>query len=139
MADALHTWLLAQRVHTTEGTALARALDYGLKRWAEIARSKVKVAVTPESETAPASPLRADVIALIKAVSAEMWLGVSVFQTMGVSTTDSRHFRVAGIPMCVVSGLFADPVKTGVHGMNERFWCGICMTGGNSCTGSSKD
>jgi transposase len=38
VADALHTWLLAQRVRATDGTALARALDYSLKRWAALTR-----------------------------------------------------------------------------------------------------
>ena len=39
---------------------------------------------------------------------------------MGVSTTDSYRFRAAGIPMYGVSGLFVDPEKTGVHGLNEN-------------------
>lgn len=38
VAQALHTWMLAQRVRATDGTALARALDYSLKRWAALTR-----------------------------------------------------------------------------------------------------
>jgi transposase len=38
VAVAMHTWLLAQRVRATDGTALARALDYSLKRWAALTR-----------------------------------------------------------------------------------------------------
>ncbi|WP_326830360.1 M20/M25/M40 family metallo-hydrolase [Xylophilus rhododendri] len=53
-------------------------------------------------------------------ITAEMWPGVPVVPTMGVSTTDSRRFRAAGIPMYGVSGLFVDPEKTGVHGLNEN-------------------
>ena len=86
----------------------------------EIAGPKIKVVVMPESDPAPASPLRADVMGPIESVSAEMWPGVPVIPTMGVSTTDSRHYREAGIPMYGVSGLFADPADTGVHGLNEH-------------------
>ena len=35
---ALHTWMLSQRVRATDSTALARALDYSLKRWAALTR-----------------------------------------------------------------------------------------------------
>jgi acetylornithine deacetylase/succinyl-diaminopimelate desuccinylase-like protein len=86
----------------------------------EIAGPKIKVTLAREGETAPGSPLRPDVIAPIEAVSAEMWPGVPVIPTMGVSTTDSRHYREAGIPMYGVSGLFVDPVDTGIHGLNEH-------------------
>jgi len=95
-------------------------LDFVGKKLSEIAGPKLKVTLTREGETAPSSPLRPDVIQPIETVSAELWPGVPVIPTMGVSTTDSRHFREAGIPMYGVSGLFADPVNTGVHGLNER-------------------
>lgn len=35
---ALHDWLVAQRVTTADGTGLARAIDYSLKRWPAILR-----------------------------------------------------------------------------------------------------
>lgn len=38
MADALHAWMIAHRLRATDGTALARALDYSLKRWAALTR-----------------------------------------------------------------------------------------------------
>lgn len=38
VADALHTWMLAQRDCVHEGTAIAKALDYSLKRWAALVR-----------------------------------------------------------------------------------------------------
>jgi Transposase IS66 family len=31
--DALHTWMIAQRQLVPEGSAIAKALDYSLKRW----------------------------------------------------------------------------------------------------------
>jgi transposase len=36
--DTLHRWLLLHRQKATDGTALARALDYSLKRWAALVR-----------------------------------------------------------------------------------------------------
>lgn len=95
-------------------------LKFVTDRLTEIAGPKIKVVVTPESDTTPASPLRADIMGPIEAVSTEMWPGVPVIPTMGVSTTDSRYFREAGIPMYGVSGLFVDPANTGVHGLNEH-------------------
>ena len=35
---AWHDWLVAQRLRTADGTGLARAIDYSLKRWAAIKR-----------------------------------------------------------------------------------------------------
>ena len=38
IADALHVWMLAQRQLVHEGTAIAKALDYSLKRWEALVR-----------------------------------------------------------------------------------------------------
>lgn len=38
VADALHVWMLAQRRLVHEGTAIAKALDYSLKRWTALVR-----------------------------------------------------------------------------------------------------
>lgn len=38
IADALHAWMIAHRLRATDGTALARALDYGLNRWKALGR-----------------------------------------------------------------------------------------------------
>jgi transposase len=35
---ALHEWLIAQRLKTADGSALARAIDYSLKRWPALIR-----------------------------------------------------------------------------------------------------
>jgi acetylornithine deacetylase/succinyl-diaminopimelate desuccinylase-like protein len=39
---------------------------------------------------------------------------------MSAGYTDSRWLRNAGIPSYGVSGLFVDPVHSGVHGLNEQ-------------------
>ena len=49
-----------------------------------------------------------------------MWPGVPVIPTMSGGYTDSRWLRNAGIPAYGVSGLFSDPGKNGVHGLNEQ-------------------
>ncbi|KMT52557.1 hypothetical protein ACR52_25965 [Pseudomonas fildesensis] len=36
--DRLHAWMLAQRDLVPEGSAISRALDYSLKRWAALPR-----------------------------------------------------------------------------------------------------
>jgi transposase len=36
--DMLHAWMLAQRGLVREGSAISRALDYSLKRWAALSR-----------------------------------------------------------------------------------------------------
>ncbi len=38
IADKLHAWLLLTRQKTTEGTAMAKAIDYSLGRWAALTR-----------------------------------------------------------------------------------------------------
>ena len=38
IADALHAWMVGQRKLVSEGSAIARALDYSLKRWAALTR-----------------------------------------------------------------------------------------------------
>lgn len=38
IADALHDWMLIQRLQVPEGTAIANALEYSLKRWAALMR-----------------------------------------------------------------------------------------------------
>lgn len=38
IADALHAWLRTQRQRVPEGSAIAKAIDYSLKRWAALTR-----------------------------------------------------------------------------------------------------
>ncbi len=87
---------------------------------ADVAGARVRVTQLAREEPAPPSPLDPAVLGAVERISAAMWPGVPVVPTMGVSTTDSRAFRAAGIPMYGVSGLFVDPEATGVHGLNEH-------------------
>ena len=38
VAEALHAWMLAQRIRVPDGSATAKALDYSLKRWVALTR-----------------------------------------------------------------------------------------------------
>jgi len=38
IAQALHTWMKAHRLKVPDGTGIARALEYSLKRWAALTR-----------------------------------------------------------------------------------------------------
>ncbi|WP_176026081.1 IS66 family transposase, partial [Robbsia andropogonis] len=38
IADALHTWMLLHRQQVSEGSAIAKALDYSLRRWEALTR-----------------------------------------------------------------------------------------------------
>jgi transposase len=38
IADALHDWMAGQRKLVSEGSAIAKALDYSLKRWEALTR-----------------------------------------------------------------------------------------------------
>ena len=50
-ADALHAWMIAHRLRATDGTALARALDYSLDRWTALTRhlDDGAVAIDPDA------------------------------------------------------------------------------------------
>jgi hypothetical protein len=38
VADALHAWMILQRARVNEGSSIAKALDYSLRRWAALTR-----------------------------------------------------------------------------------------------------
>jgi acetylornithine deacetylase/succinyl-diaminopimelate desuccinylase-like protein len=85
-----------------------------------IADDKVKVTPKGKAVLSPASPISPDFMRTVETPAAEMWPGVPVIPTMSGGYTDSRWLRNAGIPAYGVSGLFTDPVNSGVHGLNEQ-------------------
>ena len=69
---------------------------------------------------APASPLRADVLAAVtKAVHAR-YPGLPVAPGMSAGATDSMFFRALGIPAYGVAGVFMKSSDDFAHGLNER-------------------
>jgi acetylornithine deacetylase/succinyl-diaminopimelate desuccinylase-like protein len=81
-----------------------------------------KIAVIPVGKPvlSPPSPLNPEVMQAVEKISGEMWPGVPVIPTMSGGYTDSRWLRNAGIPAYGVSGLFSEPGRNGVHGLNEQ-------------------
>jgi len=98
-----------QSVSDVEAT-LARVIDDPV----------VKVAPLGQVLVSPASPPNVEVMDAVTKLSEEMWPGVPVILTMSGGYTDNRWLRNAGIPAYGVSGLFSDPGKSGVHGLNEQ-------------------
>jgi acetylornithine deacetylase/succinyl-diaminopimelate desuccinylase-like protein len=97
---------------------LVAEVESTLKR--VIADDKVKVIPKGRAVLSPASPINPDIMHAIEALAGEMWPGVPVVPIMSGGYTDSRWLRNAGIPSYGVSGLFVDPVHSGVHGLNEQ-------------------
>ena len=81
---------------------------------------KIKVTPVGKPVLSPPSPLNPEVMAAVEGISGAMWPGIPVIATMSGGYTDSRWLRNAGIPSYGVSGLFSDPGKSGVHGLNEQ-------------------
>jgi acetylornithine deacetylase/succinyl-diaminopimelate desuccinylase-like protein len=59
-------------------------------------------------------------MAAVESVTTAMWPGVITLPVMDPWTTDGRHFRVAGIPVYGVSGVFYDIADVRAHGKDER-------------------
>jgi len=85
-----------------------------------ISDEKIKVIPKGQAVLSPASPINPEIMHAVEVLAGEMWPGVPVIPTMSGGYTDSRWLRNAGIPSYGVSGLFTDPVNSGVHGRNEQ-------------------
>jgi len=81
-----------------------------------------RVAITPikEPKPSPPSPLSAEVMKPIEAITRQMWPGVPVVPVMSTGATDSLYLRKMGIPMYGTSGVFGDIDDSRAHGKDER-------------------
>ena len=73
-----------------------------------------------DAEMVAPSPLSADVLGPIEAVTRELWPGVPVIPTMSTTATDGFYLRRAGIPVYGVNGIFDDVEDVRAHGRDER-------------------
>lgn len=82
---------------------------------------RVSVSV-PEIRNAPAPPPPLDprVLEPAEKLASEMWKGVPNLRVMLAGGTDAAFLTPAGIPTYGISGMFADPDGSGIHGLNER-------------------
>ena len=85
-----------------------------------LADAEIKVTPVGASKPSPPSPLRADLMGPVEAITAALWPGVPVVPIMGTGATDSLYFRQIGIPVYGVSGIFDDVDDNRAHGRDER-------------------
>jgi acetylornithine deacetylase/succinyl-diaminopimelate desuccinylase-like protein len=86
-----------------------------------IADPQVKLSAYGEkSPRSPPPPLTPALMSAVEATAHELWPGVPVIPAMSTGATDGRFMLAAGIPTYGLSGMFADPDGSGVHGLNER-------------------
>jgi acetylornithine deacetylase/succinyl-diaminopimelate desuccinylase-like protein len=70
--------------------------------------------------SAPASPLRPDLMKAIEHVDDSLWPGVPIIPVMSTGATDGKYLRQAGIPTYGVQGIFIDRDDVRSHGRDER-------------------
>lgn len=85
-----------------------------------IADDQVKITLTTNEGTSPASPMRADIMKAFTRLTDTMWPGVITVPTMAVGGTDGRFLRSAGIPTYGVQGFFTERDDVRVHARDER-------------------
>ena len=72
---------------------------------------------TPES---PASPLRDDILAVIRKALDRRYPGLPIIPYMSAGASDSLYFRARGVDSYGASGLFMRAEDEFAHGLNER-------------------
>jgi acetylornithine deacetylase/succinyl-diaminopimelate desuccinylase-like protein len=85
-----------------------------------VADEKVAISITDAHGGSPMSPLRDDVLAATKRLTAQFWPGVVTLPYMVMGGTDGRLLRQAGIPTYGVQGIFFDTSDIRFHGRDER-------------------
>ncbi|HJV90950.1 MAG TPA: M20/M25/M40 family metallo-hydrolase [Holophagaceae bacterium] len=81
-------------------------------------RVKVKLATPPKPN--PASPLRADLLAVLERTTAAQWPGLPVVPCMDTGGSDGAYLRAAGIPTYGISAIPIDEDDVRAHGQDER-------------------
>ena len=72
----------------------------------------------------PPPPLRADVMASLRGVTATLWPGAAVVPVMMTGASDSVYTLAAGIPTYGISGVAIDRDDVRMHGKDERIAVG---------------
>jgi acetylornithine deacetylase/succinyl-diaminopimelate desuccinylase-like protein len=80
---------------------------------------QVSIKASPDP-SAPASPLRPDLIQAMNRVDDSLWPGVPVIPVMSTGATDGKYLRAAGILTYGVQGIFIDRDDVRSHGRDER-------------------
>lgn len=85
-----------------------------------VADPKVTVSFVDEAKPSAPSPLGADIMGPVEAITKAMWPGVIVVPVMGTGATDGLYLRNAGIPTYGLEGLFSEIDDDRSHGRDER-------------------
>jgi acetylornithine deacetylase/succinyl-diaminopimelate desuccinylase-like protein len=80
----------------------------------------VSVTVDGAPMSGPASPMRADLLQAVTAVTGSLWPNVPTVPMMVMGGTDGLYLRAAGIPTYGVQGIFYDRSDIRFHGRDER-------------------
>src|SRR5262245_7134306 len=85
-----------------------------------LADPKIEVTLAEKEIAGPRAQIDPDFLATVERISAQMYPGVPVVPTMISGATDSKYYRLAGIPAYGVSGIFSDIDDVRAHGRDER-------------------
>lgn len=85
-----------------------------------VANDEIEVVELGSAFSAPASPLREDVVAAVRKAAQTLHPGVPVIPYMAPYATDGKFTRAAGIPTYGVMGMFIRDEDSFAHGLNER-------------------
>lgn len=85
-----------------------------------IGDTNVVITIVEDSPQSPASPLRADVEAAIRAASEAIAPNLPLVPNMETGATDGLYIRNAGIPVYGLSGIAIDTDDVRMHGRDER-------------------
>jgi len=85
-----------------------------------LADPKIQVALDEKEIAGPRATIDAALLETVEHVAADLFPGVPVVPTMSSGATDSKYFRLGGIPAYGVSGIFTDIDDVRAHGRDER-------------------
>jgi acetylornithine deacetylase/succinyl-diaminopimelate desuccinylase-like protein len=82
--------------------------------------TSITFTIETDSPQSPASPLRADIEAMVRSASEAIAPKIPLIPVMETGATDGLYFRNAGIPTYGLSGIAIDTDDVRMHGQNER-------------------
>ena len=85
-----------------------------------VSNKDILIEVSGNPKSAPASPLREDVMAAIKKAVHAQFPDLPIIPYMTTGATDGRALRAGGIPTYGSTGQFARAEDSFAHGLNER-------------------
>jgi acetylornithine deacetylase/succinyl-diaminopimelate desuccinylase-like protein len=85
-----------------------------------LADPAIEVSLAEREIAGPEAAVDPAFLAAVERVSAGVFPGVPVIPMMSSGATDSKYFRLAGIPAYGISGLFVDMDDVRAHGRDER-------------------